>query len=155
VPGPKKQRAAWFGTLLVTAGGVVVLTGSLMPWLRSGSRDRNSFQLYSVLRHLDAADDLLSRVVLRAWPLLPLALAVTAVLAWAGWRRASAVIALVAASEVVIACAAARRSALTSRPGIGVSFVGASLLIVGAVLLLSATARAARARPSALPDGPS
>ncbi len=132
---------------------VVLLTGTFLPWVRSGRVTRNSYEVAGVgLRRLDVAPWL--EAVLQAWPFLGPLWAVVVVLAVLGRRRTAVAVALVlavltavvAAGGVYLALrfdAAAFGGVIT---GPVVTLVGALGVVVAAVLL--------RRRRGTSPAGP-
>jgi hypothetical protein len=71
------------GAVITTAGAVVALAGTFLPWLRSGGRDRSSYTIFDLVDRLGFASGGVVAVSLRLWPLVPLLLAVTVIGAWA------------------------------------------------------------------------
>jgi hypothetical protein len=68
---------------VMAGGALVVVAGSLLPWLRTGSRRRHSYDLFELVERLGFAPGSVAAAALRWWPVVPL-LAVGAVVA-AGW----------------------------------------------------------------------
>jgi hypothetical protein len=122
----------------MAAGGVLALVGSFLPWVRTGSRSRNSFDVLRVLGRLGIADDGSAATAIRWWPLVPL-LAVGAIVAvWWGWGRAGGVVGVVAAvyagAMSIVVPAAPGAELVEVGAGPAVTGVGAVVLLVGAVL---------------------
>lgn len=69
--------------MTVTAGAAVALTGTFMPWLRSGSRDRSSYTIFDLVERLGFAPSGVVAWSLRLWPLVPLLLVATTIASWA------------------------------------------------------------------------
>jgi len=67
----------------VTVGGAVMLLGTFLPWLRSGSRDRSSYTIFDLVERLGFAPGGVIAWSLRLWPLAPLLLVAVATTAWA------------------------------------------------------------------------
>lgn len=76
-PGPHVLAAS-------TAGVGLILVGAFLPWLRSGSRQRTSFELFAVIERLELAPDGPAGYVVRLWPMMPAVLMVGVALLW--WR---------------------------------------------------------------------
>jgi len=71
------------GAAVVTIGGAVMLIGTFLPWLRSGSRNRSSYTIFDLVERLGFAPGGVIAWSLRLWPLVPLLLVATATTAWA------------------------------------------------------------------------
>ena len=115
---------------MLLAGLTLVVAGTFLPWLRSGSVDRNSYESVGLLRRLDRihgiADPLAS-----VWPLLSLVCAAAAAAYLFGLRPAGAGLAAVAA----IAAAAGAGYALSrSAPFVTVRLLGPVVTVIGAAL---------------------
>lgn len=83
---------------VMAIGAVVAVIGSLLPWLRTGGRTRNSYELFRIAERLGFAPDGPVTFAMRCWPLVPL-LAISAVVAaWWGWPRAGGALGIVAAT---------------------------------------------------------
>ena len=142
----------------MSAGAVVTLLGTFLAWVRSGSADRSSYDVFDLVDRLGFSEGGVVGWSLRLWPLVPLLL-VLAVVAWwwpsesRGWnvaRIAVTVVAAVYAGGVAIAVANAPDIGLFRRgPGPIVTVVGAVAMLAGvAVASITATRRGRRARPS-------
>lgn len=70
------------GAVVVTTGAACVLTGTFLPWLRSGSRDRSSYTIFELVERLGFAPGGAVSWALRLWPAVPLVLVMIAVGAW-------------------------------------------------------------------------
>jgi hypothetical protein len=64
----------------------VVVVGTFLPWLRSGSTSRSSYDLLGVLDRLDLAPGGLISTLIRWWPMVPLLVTIAIVAAWWGLR---------------------------------------------------------------------
>jgi hypothetical protein len=147
----------------MTLGAVATIVGSVLPWVRSGGVERNSYDLFRLVGRLGFAPDGPAATALRWWPVMPL-LAVSAVVAvWWAWPRSGGLLGILAAGyagSVAVAVLLAPSGGLVDiGAGPAVSAAGALALLVGscAVLVLSArpTGGAAAAPPAAPPAGPS
>lgn len=121
----------------MAAGAVVVVLGSLLPWLRTGARQRNSYDAFAVAERLGFGPGGAASTGLRWWPLVPLLTATAVVAAWWGWRRAGAALGILAgvyAAGVGVAVATAdARAGVDVRPGALITAVGGAVLIVASV----------------------
>jgi hypothetical protein len=113
----------------VTGPLVVVLIGAVLPWGRSGTADRSSFELVRVARRLEVLDGAAATVAV-LWLALPVVTAVVAIAGASGRRGLAAALGATAAVSTVALAIAVLRSPLIARPGIAVSCVGAGLLLV-------------------------
>ena len=85
-------------TLLVAslvAVGIETIT-AFLPWVRTGHRDRTSFEVISAARELDVLRSPLERLVAAAWFTMPLLAALAALAAAASARRAAAIMTIAA-----------------------------------------------------------
>jgi hypothetical protein len=132
------------GATVVTIGGVVMLVGTFLPWLRSGTRNRASYTIFDLVERLGFAPGGVVAWSLRLWPLVPLLLVATVTTAWAVATRHLpwAVPAVPAACATVWVGGTATAVLLAPdialfRIGTGpaVTFAGNVLLVVGMVVL--------------------
>jgi hypothetical protein len=132
----------------VVAGSLIVLTGAFLPWGRSGSIDRSSFELVRLARRLDVLDGAAATGA-RLWLAAPLLVAAVVVAALAGrGTLAVGLGTLVAAAGVGLAIAV-HQSPLVPRPGLHVTMGGAAVTAAGGLLRAVPLARARRPRPTA------
>jgi hypothetical protein len=121
----------------MVAGGAVALVGSFLPWVRTGSRSRNSYDVFRVVGRLGFAPDGPAATAMRWWPLVPLLTVGAVVAVWWGWGRAGGAVGVVAATYagVIGAAVAAAREAELVDVGAGpsVTTVGSLVLLGGAV----------------------
>jgi hypothetical protein len=120
----------------VTIGAAAVLVGTFMPWWRSGTRGRTSYQLLGLVDRLEFAPDGPAAAAVRWWPIVPFLLVVAVVAAW--WDRW-----FVAAVTSALGGCYALVFALVIRAAPGRALAGTLVTIVGAVVLLAAAASAA------------
>jgi hypothetical protein len=127
------RRSDLLTRVSMTIAASVLLLGTFLPWVRSGRRERNSYELLGLVDRLGFAPDGWVERFVRWWPIVPLLVVAAVVCAW--WHRhvASVVLALVA-----IVYAAVVAWELADRPG--PALVGITLTLVGCALLLLATA---------------
>ena len=125
-------------------GLVVLVVGTFLPWLRSGSVLRNSYQTVTVARRLTTLCDGVPGAVTAAWPAVGITAAVSAVLYALGARRASAVTALLLAvvtgtiaTLAIVLLPASESTVRVIVAGPAVTLGGAVLALVGALTLLA------------------
>jgi len=136
------------GRVLATVGALVAIVGTFLPWLRSGARERNSYDIFSLVERLGISRSSIVGWGVRLWPLVPFLLVLTVVLVWFAPRApviAVAAIAIVYASAISVAV---RRAPTRSLLGLGsgpvVTLCGLGLLTAG-VVVSCATNRGTRA----------
>jgi hypothetical protein len=122
----------------ISVGALITVVGTFLPWLRSGTNDRNSFQLLSLLNFLGFAPEGPLGWAVRLWPLIPLVCVAAAVAAWRGMWPIAALCG-VGGGAYAGGLAAAIRSAsstslLQARWGTIVTMVGAALLVVTSLI---------------------
>lgn len=126
--------------VVMAAGGALTVLGSFLPWVRTGSRSRNSYEVFRVVGRLGFAPDGPASTAMRWWPLVPLLAAAAVVAVWWGWGRAGGVVGVVAAiyaGAIGVTVAAAPDAELV-HVGVApfVTAVGAFVLLAGAVLAI-------------------
>ena len=132
---PLGRRAG--AVVVMAAGGLLAVAGSFLPWVRTGSRDRNSYDVFRVVGRLGFAPDGPAATAMRWWPVVPLLAAAAVVAVWWGWARWGGVLGSAAAiygGVVGVAVVAAPESGLVEvRAGTIVTTVGAAILLVGSI----------------------
>ena len=118
------------GRWIASSGALVVLTGSFLPWLASGSAERSSYDLFGIVERLGFAPDGAVGWAVRLWPLLPLLLVVTVV---------SHHVRLDAAWLPVVRATSTGLSALYAGVGVFSPRIGPWVTLLGALLLGLAT----------------
>ena len=136
----------------VTVGGIVVVVSMFGPWVRSGSNDRNSFELVDLIDRLGFTPNGPVESAIRAWPLAPL-LVVVAVILTIGLRgRAGAVVAIVVGGSIAVVGAAIRTAPestlIDSGWGSVAAAVGGLVMVAGGITILASR------RISVAPDAP-
>ncbi len=79
ITAPRVVRAA-VGVL-----AAVILLGTFLPWVRTGSRSRTSYGMMSLIDRLDFAPGGAAERAVRWWPMVPMLCVLTMVAAW--WPR--------------------------------------------------------------------
>ena len=134
---------------MATLGGLVALVGTFLPWLRSGTRDRSSYEIFSLVDRLGISQSSVVGWGLRLWPVVPFLLVLAVTLEWfpLKWITAAAV-AVAAGYAGVVAVAvttASSNSLITIEAGAVVTLVGVVILAAG-TLVTVLLARSARTR---------
>jgi hypothetical protein len=126
------------GRVAVTAGAVAAVAGTFLPWLRSGTRRRNSYEIFSLIDRLGISKSSIVGWGLRLWPVVPLLLVLAATLQWfpRKWVTAgSLVVAVVYAGGVAAAVELAPSTSLIAvEYGPVVTLTGTAVLTAGALL---------------------
>ena len=115
----------------------MVLLGSFLPWVRTGSRDRNSYDVFRVVGRLGFAPDGPAATALRWWPLVPLLTIGAVVAVWWGWVRIGGAVGILAATYAGGVGLAVWGAPATELVDIGagpaLSSVGAAALLGGSI----------------------
>lgn len=159
---PARLRAPWSHiTAGITAAGLLTSgVGGFLPWVRSGTVSRDSFELAGVLdRHGQEVNALLS-VVLSVWIVVPLGCALCIAAYLLGRPRPAAVL------SIMISLIAGTVGVLADVVGDGVSgtvvavsagpvttAAGSGIALLGALGILLATWRRPPSATGALPSG--
>ena len=152
------------GAIVLTVGAALTLVGTFLSWVRSGSTDRSSYEVFGLVDRLGFEPNSAIGWLLRLWPLVPLALVVTVIAHWVHhpslrWpRHALTSAALLYPGVTALAVANAPQIALFDvGPGPWVTLTGAVVMLAGLATpwALSATRRARSGAASAPADDPS
>ncbi len=130
------------GRVMVTAGAVVAVVGTFVPWLRSGTRRRSSYEIFSLVDRLGFSQSSLVGWGVRLWPIVPLLLAGAATLQCFPRRWVTGgvtIVAVIYAGGVAAALRFAPSSSLiTVEFGPVVTLAGVLVLAAGALVTLRA-----------------
>ncbi|WP_143022700.1 hypothetical protein [Lentzea jiangxiensis] len=145
------------GAAVAAVGLVTSIAGTFLPWLKSGSTTRDSYQVLS-LRDLAGLDGVAGGVVTSIWVgLTPLAM-IAAALYVVRFPRIAACVALLfgTISGTVALVATVQGDSKGALVGISISgpittLAGAVLTIVGAITVLTSTRRSAVRTPGGNP----
>jgi fatty acid desaturase len=150
------------GPSFVTAGAALTLVGTFLPWLRSGTSNRSSYEVFELVERLGFSPNSAVGWALRLWPLVPLLLVIAAVVQWWNVRRSQASIVIPALAAVYAGGTAAAVKWSPDdgliRTGVGpvVTLLGGALTATGVVISIL-TAFANTKRPPTVvspPPGP-
>jgi hypothetical protein len=126
------------GRAVATAGGLLALVGTFLPWLRSGTRRRNSYEIFALVDRLGISESSLVGWGVRLWPVVPLLLVLGVVLLWfAPGVPATAVVVLTvlyAGGVSIVVNRAASNSLLSVTGAPIVTISGLALLGAGTLL---------------------
>lgn len=130
------------GRVTVSVGAAVALLGTFLPWLRSGSRRRSSYEIFSLVDRLGISPSSAIGWGVRLWPLVPLLLIATVTLHWfpKQWFTGPVTTCAVAYGGVVSGALQAAPSTgfIAVEHGAVVTLAGSLLAAAGAVLTWSA-----------------
>jgi hypothetical protein len=145
------------GRVLATSGALVALLGTFVPWLRSGTRRRNSYDIFSLVDRIGFSRSGAVGWGLRLWPIVPFLLAVAVTLQWFPRRwltpASAGFVAVVVGGVALAVRSAPTTSFIAAQEGPIVTLVGAVLLAAGALLTGSARHRETGAPRAARADG--
>jgi hypothetical protein len=143
------RKLGLVGATTLTLGGLVACVGTLQPWVASGTRNRNSYDIAELVGRLGFAPDGPVGIGLRAWPLVPLLLVVAAAAAWWGHRAIGALVGVVAAVYAGGVGAAVARAPdeglLRVLHGPRLTAIGGVLVLAGSIVTAVAAVRSAHA----------
>jgi hypothetical protein len=131
------------GVAVVTAGAVVVLVGTFLTWVRSGSAGRSSYDVFDLVDRLGFSTNGVVGIALRAWPLVPLLLALAVAVHWLSVEHPlseaariglTIVAALYPGTIAVVVANAPEISLFEVGPGPTVTVIGAAAMLVGQIL---------------------
>src|SRR3954453_11824647 len=131
-------RRILIGRGVATGGALLALVGTFLPWLRSGTRRRNSYEIFSLVDRLGISVSSLVGWGVRLWPVVPFLLVLAVTLLWFAPRvPAAAVVALTVlyAGGVSVVVNRAASSSLINVTGAPiVTICGLALLASGTLL---------------------
>jgi hypothetical protein len=126
------------GRVVATIGAVVAVIGTFQPWVRSGTRHRTSYEIFSLIDRLGISRSSLVGWGLRLWPIVPFLLALAVTLLWFPRRWLGAGIVVLAVAYAGIVSVAVRRapstSLITIERGPLITLIGTVALAAGALL---------------------
>ena len=134
-------RTRFVGPAVMTVGAGLAIVASFVPWLRSGTIERSSYDLIGLVHLLRIADNAHIRLLIRLWPVMPLLVVSGVVAAWWGWRFVGAGVGVVAAAFSGIPSAAVAH-AVPDRNQISITeaplwtTAGAGVLLLGSLIVL-------------------
>src|SRR3954468_6395707 len=126
------------GRVVATAGALLALVGTFLPWVRSGTRGRSSYEIFALVERLGISQSSLVGWGVRLWPVVAFLLVLAVSLLWFGPRVAALLavgVTVLYAGVVSIAVKrAASNSLLTVTGAPVVTLCGLALLVLGAFL---------------------
>jgi hypothetical protein len=126
------------GRGLATLGAVTAILGTFLPWLRSGTRRRNSYEIFSLVDRLGISQSSVVGWGLRLWPIVPLLLVAAVTLHWFPRPWIAGVVATIAIVYVGGVAGAVELAPSTSLIAVSygpwVTLAGAVILAAGALV---------------------
>jgi hypothetical protein len=123
-------------TVVFTAAAAVTLVGTFIPWLRTGSTRRSSYDLLGVLSRLGVGQSDVVSTLVRWWPVVPLLITAAVVSAWWRWTwpavAAATSAALYAGGVAVVMMTTSKHSGVHVGPGPWVCAIGSLDLLIAA-----------------------
>jgi hypothetical protein len=120
------QPTRHLGALGQVVASAIVVVGTALPWVHSGDRSIDLYEMRRIAHRLEAEVDLrlVDPVVF-----VPFVLATSLLARWAGFRRTSWCMALAAATYTGLGALLMVRSSLPTGSGVGVAGIGALALV--------------------------
>jgi hypothetical protein len=126
------------GRVVATCGAAVIVVGTFLPWLRSGTRRRTSYEIFSLVERLGYSRSGIVGWSIRLWPVVPLLVACAVTLLWfpRAWATGLATAAAAAYAGIVSAAvrSASPNAVIAVEYGASVTLAGAIVLALGALL---------------------
>ena len=133
------------GRVMAGAGALAMIIGTFLPWVRSGTVRRSSYEIFPLVERLGFSPSSVVGWGLRLWPVVPFLVTLAVTLAWFPRRWVTDAAALVAVLYVGAVAAAVESAPSTSMVSIG---FGPDVTLVGAVLLAGGALLSAVGRPA-------
>lgn len=117
----------------------MTLIGTFLGWVRSGSSDRSSYDVFALVDRLGFSPNGVVGSILRVWPLVPLMLVVGVVGQWSHVRRPSLRVMLAWSPVLGPLFAGGTALAIANAPEAGLFAIGPGPLVtaIGAGVMLS------------------
>ncbi|HEX4723426.1 MAG TPA: hypothetical protein VH333_12985 [Pseudonocardiaceae bacterium] len=128
---------ARLGAGVATAGLAVLVIGTFLPWLRSGTVLRDSYQSAGALRGLVSGLNAQAGAVLGAWPAVIPCCAVCVAGYALGLRRSAAIVGLLVALVVGTAAGVIAVQGDATKSVVGPADTGPIVTLVGATIMLA------------------
>lgn len=135
------MRTRFVGPAVMTVGAGLAIVASFLPWLRSGTIERSSYDLVGLVHLLRIADNAHIRSLIGLWPVMPLLVVSGVVAAWWGWRFVGAGFGIVAAAfagipSIAVAHAIHDRHQISVSDAPMLTAAGACALLLGSLIVL-------------------
>jgi len=130
-------RVGVAGAVLTAAGLATVAVGTFLPWVRSGSVLRDSYQSIAVIRTFKVLDGNPLALVIDAWTLIIPAMTLCVVTYALGFRRSSATICALIAIVSGTVSGAATVLGGGEDVRLGIASIGPTTTSVGALLTIA------------------
>jgi hypothetical protein len=116
---------------VAVGASVALVVAAFLPWVRSGTVDRDLYAAIRSARRLGLADSAFRRAALSAYAFVPLAVAAAWLLAALGRARPAAVVAMASGAVAVAAGVVAVRAPIVTGPGPVASIVAGAVAVAG------------------------
>jgi hypothetical protein len=120
----------------VSAGVAGEVVGGFLPWIRSGQRQRNGFELVDAARTLDVLDSGVQRALAAAWYLVPLAAALCWLAMLLHRYRTAAGVAITTGLIGGLVAVSVEQAAIPSLVGVRTTLFSALAVVAGATIEL-------------------
>jgi hypothetical protein len=131
-------RRILIGRIVATTGAGLAVIGTFLPWLRSGTRRRSSYEIFSLVDRLGISRSSVVGWGVRLWPIVPMLLCLAVTLVWFRRRWATAIVTILAVVYAGGVAAAVESAPSTSLIAVSygpwVTLAGAVTLAAGALL---------------------
>jgi hypothetical protein len=112
------------------------VAASLLPWVRTGARERSSYELLAAARRLEVLDSGAEHALLVAWRFVPLVVALGWLALALGWRRVAAAAGVIAGiAAIAVSTAVLRAPLFILRAVYGTTICGGVALLAAVVSL--------------------
>jgi hypothetical protein len=133
------------GAIVASVLGVlIVVIGSLLPWVRTGERTRSSYELAALADRLGVLPSGAATVAVRGWVLVPLLAAATVAALALGRTTIGGFLALVTGLYAVVLAWLVETSRLKTDVGGPMSIAGGIIAILGGIALVVSGVTSAR-----------
>jgi len=143
------------GAVAATGGAVVTVTGTFLPWLRSGTRNRSSYAIFDLVERLGFAPGGVVSWSLRLWPLVPLLLVGVTIGGWCVAAHRVSWPSLVAVTVPTILWVGGTAIAILTAPDVALFRIGSGPTVTLFGVLLLAGGVVALRRPGSAASGAS
>ena len=128
------------GRVASTCGSVAVVVGTFLPWLRSGTRLRSSYDIFSLVERLGFSRSDVVGWGLRLWPVLPFLVVCAVTSTWFPRPWITGIASMIAAIYAGGVSAAVRSASpvgnISVQYGATVTLIGATVMAAGYLLTI-------------------
>jgi len=133
------MRRLVIGHVVATAGAALTLVGTFVAWLRSGTRHRNSYEIFALVERLGISRSSVVGWALRLWPIVPFVLVLAVSMLWLAPRAiavsvAAATVIYTGAVSIAVLRSPSHHPLITIEVGPIVTLFGVGVLAVGTAI---------------------